>query len=505
MTLLEDLGRYRVLEPIGRGGMGVVFAGEHSTLRLPVAIKVLHPHLVGDATMVRRMVDEAHTMAAVRHPGIVAVLDVGTTLDGRTYVVMERLVGEPLSDRLRRGRLREACAVAFARQLAAALACTHAAGIVHRDLKPENVFVVPDAAAAAGERVKLLDFGIAKRDVDGREPTKTGVVLGTPAYMAPEQSEGGHDVDARTDVYALGVVAYHMVTGTLPFAGTNTADMMAEHAFCAPRPPSAIAPVSAALSAIIERCLAKRPSERFATMAALDEALAGLATAEAPTLPGQAGFDDDAVPRRRLFGDDEPTSPDERAAGGRDDTSTSRIAITLPASASDATRWESGASRAPAASIWMLASVGAAGLGLAAALLVRVLSPQAAAPVASPSPVAVIAVPAARVIMVAEPPVASPVAPRRAPEQREDLRRGADPRERDRRVAAKPQADRDRGQASARASVREPVATRPRPRRASGPPATPAPGPSAPTSVTPDAPAPAKEPSFATVEPPTLY
>jgi serine/threonine-protein kinase len=192
---------------------------------------------------------------------------------------MERLSGETLSDRLERGRLPEERAIAFARQLASALGAAHDHGIIHRDLKPDNVFIVPDPDVPGGERVKVLDFGIAKREVDGRERTLTGVVLGTPSYMAPEQCDGSHEVDARTDLYALGVVLYRMVTGALPFGGECTDEIFAEHAFCAPLPPHALAPVSPALSAIIERCLAKLPSDRYPTMDALGVDLARLADA----------------------------------------------------------------------------------------------------------------------------------------------------------------------------------------------------------------------------------
>ncbi|KAB2900408.1 MAG: serine/threonine protein kinase, partial [Kofleriaceae bacterium] len=266
---LETLGRYRVLEPIGSGGMSTVYAGEHTTLRRPVAIKVLHQQLVADSVMARRMIGEAFTIAGLHHPGIVGVLDVGVSEDGRAYVVMERLIGEPLSARVRRGRLPEAKVLVFARQIASALAATHAAGVIHRDLKPENLYVVPDPDVPGGERVKVLDFGIALRDHDGRERTLTGVVLGTPSYMAPEQLDGGGVMDPRVDVFALGVVMYQMVTGILPFAGADTEQLLVEQQFCAPTPPGSLAPVSKMLSAIIERCLAKKAADRYPTMADL--------------------------------------------------------------------------------------------------------------------------------------------------------------------------------------------------------------------------------------------
>jgi serine/threonine protein kinase len=296
METLEELGRYRVLEPIGRGGMGTVFAGHHVVLERPVAIKVLHPHLVAESAMARRILDEARTIAGLQHPGIVEVLDVGRAEDGRTYVVMERLVGESLGDRLQRGRLTEERSVAFARQLASALAVAHAAGVVHRDLKPDNIFIVPDPDIAGGERVKILDFGIAKRIVtdfgsEGREQTQTGVVLGTPAYMAPEQCTGSSRLDGRADIYALGIVIYLMVTGELPFDGASTEEIFAEHVFCAPRPPAALAPVTARLAVIIDRCLAKRPEDRFTSMDALALELEILQAETPATLPSLAPTD----------------------------------------------------------------------------------------------------------------------------------------------------------------------------------------------------------------------
>jgi serine/threonine-protein kinase len=301
---LETLGKYRVLEPIGSGGMSTVYAGVHTTLRRPVAIKVLHQQLVRDSVMARRMIGEAFTIAGLHHPGIVGVLDVGVSDDGRAYVVMERLIGEPLATRLRRGRLSEAKVLVFCRQIASALAATHAAGVIHRDLKPENLYVVPDPDVPGGERVKVLDFGIAVRDHDGRERTLTGVVLGTPAYMAPEQIDGSGGMDPRVDVFALGVVMYQMVTGKLPFGGANTEEMLVEQAFCAPTPAASLAPVSIALSTIIDRCLAKRPVDRFATMADL---VAELGRCGLPIPAATSTFDsEDTNPDLPDPPDDEP-------------------------------------------------------------------------------------------------------------------------------------------------------------------------------------------------------
>ncbi len=267
-------GGYQIVEQIGRGAAGTVFVAEHGRLRHQVAIKVLHPHLIGDAWE-QRMLTEADVLSRIDHPGIVKVFDLGIADDGRAFVVMEYLAGESLHARLRRARLPEGRVVAFARQLASALGAAHTAGVVHRDLKPENVLVVRDPALPGGERVKLLDFGVAKRR--GTEQTPTGIVLGTPAYMAPEQfMVGSRHVDPRADVYSLGVLLYQMATGSRPFAGRDTDELLAEHAYAMPAPASEAGAVSHRLSAIIARCLAKHPDDRFATMAELEAALRAL-------------------------------------------------------------------------------------------------------------------------------------------------------------------------------------------------------------------------------------
>jgi serine/threonine protein kinase len=372
---LENLGRYRVLEPIGAGGMSTVYAGEHTTLRRPVAIKVLHQQLVADSVMARRMIGEAFTIAGLHHPGIVGVLDVGVSEDGRAYVVMERLIGEPLSARVRRGKLAESKVLVFARQIASALAATHAAGVIHRDLKPENLYVVPDPDVPGGERVKVLDFGIALRDHDGRERTLTGVVLGTPQYMAPEQLDGTGSMDPRVDVFALGVVMYQMVTGQLPFSGANTEQVLAEQAFCAPTPAASLAPVSHALSTIIDRCLAKRPQDRFPSMADLAAEL------------GRTGLPIPAAANAFESEDTNPDLPDEF-----EDTLDAAVA-------SVSTRERTGrhVSRAPVVvkmRRWVppLAVAAAIAVGILAAMVPRATRTSTRSPATAPAPAPAIAI-----------------------------------------------------------------------------------------------------------------
>src|SRR5712672_2225448 len=184
------IGQYRVTGLIGRGGMGAVYAAEHSLLGRPAAIKVLLPDLSQKQDVVTRFFNEARAATAIRHPGIIEIYDFGWTPEGAAFIVMEHLEGETLAHRAQRSRFHWPAALAIARQIAGALGAAHAKGIVHRDLKPDNVFVVPDPEVPGGERIKLLDFGIAKlatETANAAHMTITGQVIGTPTYMAPEQ------------------------------------------------------------------------------------------------------------------------------------------------------------------------------------------------------------------------------------------------------------------------------------------------------------------------------
>ncbi len=282
----ERFGLYTLRERIGKGGTCAVFAAEHPVLRGPFAIKILRSKLLGDPMITRRMIDEASMIAKLDHPGIVEVYDFGCSTAGRPFVVLERLLGEPLSQRLQRGPLPmpEDHIVIFIRQLAAALDVAHRNGIVHRDLKPENIYIVPDPASPCGERIKVLDFGIAKFRAS-RCHTGPGIVLGTPGYMAPEQARGTRQLDGRADIYALGVVMYVMATGAMPFTGSNTGEVLAAHEYCEPVPPTELADITPELSAIIQRCLAKRPAHRYPEMRDLSAALAGIEARRCGALP----------------------------------------------------------------------------------------------------------------------------------------------------------------------------------------------------------------------------
>jgi serine/threonine-protein kinase len=264
----EMLGQYRVTGTIGRGGMGVVHAAEHALLGRRAAIKVLRAELSRDQDAVARFFNEARAAAAIRHPGIVEVYDFGWTSEGEAFFVMEHLDGESLTQRSARERFRWPAALAIARQIAGALAAAHAKGIIHRDLKPDNVFIVPDPEVPGGERIKLLDFGIAKlaqapATATSYSATQTGTVIGTPTYMSPEQCRGVA-VDHRADLYALGCVIYELCCGRPPFGGEGTGDVLAAHIHV-PVPPMSKTNIEIPhiVESLVRRLLAKAPCDRL--------------------------------------------------------------------------------------------------------------------------------------------------------------------------------------------------------------------------------------------------
>ena len=212
----KKINNYELRELVGDGAMGVVYLAEHPVLRRRVAVKLLKRQYLESPSLVTRFVNEARAAAAIHHPNVIEVIDVGMVDDDVPYIMMEFLDGEPLSRRLTRERLGVGKAVDIAIQAARAVAASHALEIVHRDLKPENLFLVPDPMSPGGERVKVLDFGIAKLrpDWSGSDgaKTRTGVIFGTPAYMSPEQCRGLNDeVDGATDIYALGCILFEML------------------------------------------------------------------------------------------------------------------------------------------------------------------------------------------------------------------------------------------------------------------------------------------------------
>jgi len=285
-------GRYRVVSRLGEGGMGVVYVAEHLRIGRKVALKRLHPELASDARAVQRFQREARAAAATGHPHIVEILDLGLAEDGAPYLVMEHLTGASLAALLRQeGRLAPRRAVALLAQVLAALEAVHAAGIIHRDLKPDNVFVTP--RAGFGEFVKVLDFGISKVRGEGASEalrlTRTGVTMGTPFYLSPEQARGMPDVDARIDLYAVGVMLYECLTGRLPFAADNYHALLQLILRSEPAPPSSFASgVDRRLDAVVLRSIGKDRQTRFQTARELLDALApwGAEVSEGPALGG---------------------------------------------------------------------------------------------------------------------------------------------------------------------------------------------------------------------------
>jgi predicted Ser/Thr protein kinase len=259
----ERFGRYRILRKLGRGGMGAVYLAEDTQLGRPVALKVPHFSPADGPEVLERFFREARAAAAIRHPHICPVYDVGQ-IDGIHYLTMAYIDGPPLSDLIEgRGLLPQAPAAALVRQLALALQVAHERHIVHRDLKPGNVLVGSDGEPA------ITDFGLARRAEAGEERlTRTGSILGTPTYMSPEQVEGAGDVGPASDVYSLGVMLYELLTGRPPFSGPLT-EVLWQVGFKEPGRPSALRPdLDPQLEAIVMRALAKKPVYRYPNMAA---------------------------------------------------------------------------------------------------------------------------------------------------------------------------------------------------------------------------------------------
>ncbi|MBX7082324.1 MAG: serine/threonine protein kinase [Nannocystaceae bacterium] len=268
--------RYHLVRRMGQGGMGEVWEARHIAIRKPVAIKLLCAGL-DDAAHCDRFVREARLVARIAHPHVIEIFDFGQSPRGAPFFAMELLRGESLGARLQRcGPVPWARALLILRQIADALAAAHDVGVIHRDVKPDNVFLVERGGTP--DFVKLLDFGIAKAmipDPNSVALTSAGVVFGTPAYMSPEQLRGDA-IDGRSDLYAVGCVAYQMLTGGLPFEGTTAHAIVAGHLFDDPRPLREATPflrLPPAVEAIVLRCLQKHPAQRYESAAALRAAI----------------------------------------------------------------------------------------------------------------------------------------------------------------------------------------------------------------------------------------
>jgi serine/threonine-protein kinase len=323
MSLIgKSVGNYRVIAKIGEGGMGAVYLGEHPMIGKRVAIKTLHPDLATKEDIVARFFTEAKAVNDIGHPNIVDIVDFGKMRDEElnadvVYFVMEFLDGEGLNSRLKREGVSPREAIHVMKQTCSALSASHKKHIVHRDLKPENIYLIHRAEDKS--YVKLLDFGIAKlTGGDGsvsQHKTRTGLVIGTPAYMSPEQCEGKGNVDWRSDVYSIGVVFYEMLTGRVPFPGEGFGEVLVAHLTKTPDLPSTLRnEVPASLEAIVMHALEKDKNRRFQSMdefmAALDDPGAHLATYGSPS-----GRSDSSAAGTMMM--DAPSSPASTSQTGR--------------------------------------------------------------------------------------------------------------------------------------------------------------------------------------------
>ena len=271
-------GKFELRDKIAQGTFGVVFTARDSHLDREVAIKLLNPAHLTNKDIVQRFLQEARAAARIAHPGIVTMFDCGIiegSLSSTAYIAMELLQGESLTARLQRGRLAPVAAVEIARQLACALDAAHKVDVLHRDLKPDNIYLVPDPAVPAGERVKVLDFGLAKLGNNGQ--TQMNTVFGTPRYMSPEQCRSATQIDHRSDIYALGCILFELVTGRAPFEGSLRELVDRHQRAPIPRASSFSMEVTPALDDLIMQMLQKDPAMRPQTMAAVQRMLMSVA------------------------------------------------------------------------------------------------------------------------------------------------------------------------------------------------------------------------------------
>jgi serine/threonine-protein kinase len=279
MSLIgKSIGNYQIKAKLGEGGMGTVYLGEHPLIGKRVAVKVLLEELSANQQIVDRFFNEAKAVNNIGHQNIVDVVDFGTlkseTGHDIVYFIMEYLDGESLAARIKRQGLTQRETLHIMQQSCSALAASHQKGIVHRDLKPDNIYLCP----RGGDKnfVKILDFGIAKLTGDGGNSmkTRTGLVIGTPAYMSPEQCEGKGLIDHRSDVYSLGVLMYELLTGRVPFPGDGFGEILVAHLTRQPELPSSINPdVTPELEAIVLHAIEKDRNRRFQSMTEMEGAV----------------------------------------------------------------------------------------------------------------------------------------------------------------------------------------------------------------------------------------
>lgn len=279
----RKLGQYRLQRRLGSGGMGEVFLAEHVLLRRPCALKLIHPQRAGDPQSLRRFEREVQVMATLSHPNTVEIFDYGHAEDGTFYYVMEYLPGLTLEELVQgHGPLPPGRAVHLLRQVCGALGEAHGVGLIHRDVKPANILVC--VRGGRHDVAKLLDFGLVHvfgPGLDAQKLTHEGMITGTPAYMSPEQATGRDDLDARSDLYSLGAVAYFLLTGQPPFVRPSAVQTLAAHLEDAVPAPNRLCPdLPADLEGVILRCLEKEPARRFPDAPALEHALGHCAGTE---------------------------------------------------------------------------------------------------------------------------------------------------------------------------------------------------------------------------------
>ncbi|HVW25082.1 MAG TPA: serine/threonine-protein kinase [Polyangiaceae bacterium] len=306
-------GKYKIVRVIGEGGMGAVYEGENVRIRRRVAIKLLHAGIAANTEMVQRFEREAQVAGTVGNDHILEILDLGALPTGERYMVMEFLDGGTLTERIKaRGRLTPAESVPLLRQVLRGLAAAHGAGIVHRDLKPDNIFILREKAGIR-DFVKIIDFGISKFSEQGgasSRMTRTGALMGTPHYMAPEQATGSTEIDRRTDIYAVGIIMYEMLTGRVPFQAETFNQLLFEIALAKITPARQIVPdLDPAIDSIVMKASARDPAHRFQSadefIAALDawektgsavalppgESIEAIVAATVPRSAGTSGTD----------------------------------------------------------------------------------------------------------------------------------------------------------------------------------------------------------------------
>jgi serine/threonine protein kinase len=368
---LQVADRYKILRTLGAGGMGGVYEAVHEGIGRKVAIKCLHAEYARDRALVERFRREARAATAIGNEHIVDVTDVGELPDGAPFLVMEYLVGKTLGQMLNdSGPLRVPRAIHICRQVCSALDAAHEKGIVHRDLKPDNIFLIKRGGDP--DFVKVLDFGISKThaaDNGVSELTRTGMAIGTPSYMSPEQAQGLRDIDGRTDVWAMGVILYELLSHRRPFVAETYPRLLMQIVGGTPHRLSHWRrDIPDGLDALVMKCLEKEPAQRVSSMAALGEALGEfekadsvpeLAAADASGAPLAEQSSEREAAKRVSATSDTPPAPQAAAAAPRGPDETARAAAQASPSVPETTA--AAGSRAP----WI-----AAGLAITVVLAV---------------------------------------------------------------------------------------------------------------------------------------